>query len=240
MVIAAELPRPRRPMYCTHDARIHTMLRQQHRDAVAGFGTSLNVEHLDHASVSSAHSLRVCVVGDSIATGTGDRRALSWHRHLATGALSAGADLTHVRITIGVREWLQRPAPRWPTGGAAKRQRACLSYQAAVWSSTLGSTIAPSEPGPMAAPSAASRWRRPWTSPAVCSRRHRGRSTYRTLIHGPAPMDHSQAADRGFIPQQVRRPPPTRTSARSTGASRLWQPGWVCRTSPPFRCPRQR
>ena len=185
MVIAAELPRPRRPMYCTHDARIHTMLRQQHRDAVAGFGTSLNVEHLDHASVSSAHSLRVCVVGDSIATGTGDRHALSWHGRLATGALSAGADLTI--YDLGVRgDTSLEVADRWRSETSARLPElfgSGLVFHFGLNDCTIRTW-----------PDGRSERRVPVeTSVDITSRLlSEASARYRTLMIGPAPIDDSR------------------------------------------------
>jgi lysophospholipase L1-like esterase len=69
-----------------------------------------------------SRSLRVCVVGDSIATGTGDERRLGWHGRLGAAAAAAGLDLTI--YDLGVRgdttrdvatRWAQEVDARLPT-----------------------------------------------------------------------------------------------------------------------------
>ncbi len=66
-----------------------------------------------------ARSLRLCVVGDSIATGTGDRQALGWHGRLAARAYADGADLTI--YDLGVRgDTSLDVAGRWRDETAAR------------------------------------------------------------------------------------------------------------------------
>jgi lysophospholipase L1-like esterase len=64
-------------------------------------------------------SLRVCVIGDSIAAGTGDDRCLGWAGRLAVRALAAGADLTI--YVLGVRgDTSEDVARRWRAEAAAR------------------------------------------------------------------------------------------------------------------------
>lgn len=68
---------------------------------------------------ATVRSLRLCVVGDSIATGTGDRQALGWHGRLAAQAYAGGADLTV--YDLGVRgDTSLDVAGRWRTETAAR------------------------------------------------------------------------------------------------------------------------
>ncbi len=68
---------------------------------------------------AGARSLRVCVVGDSIATGTGDQRALGWHGRVAARAFSNGVDLTI--YDLGVRgDTSVDVAGRWRDETAAR------------------------------------------------------------------------------------------------------------------------
>ncbi|MFO7532856.1 MAG: GDSL-type esterase/lipase family protein [Candidatus Limnocylindrales bacterium] len=68
---------------------------------------------------AAARSLRLCVVGDSIATGTGDRQALGWHGRLAARAYANGVDLTI--YDLGVRgDTSLDVARRWPGETAAR------------------------------------------------------------------------------------------------------------------------
>ena len=69
----------------------------------------------------TARSLRLCVVGDSIAAGTGDRRALGWHGRIAAQAYEHGADITiydlgvrgDTSLDVGAR-WHSETVPRLP------------------------------------------------------------------------------------------------------------------------------
>jgi lysophospholipase L1-like esterase len=68
---------------------------------------------------AAARSLRLCVVGDSIATGTGDRQALGWHGRLAARAYASGADITI--YDLGVRgDTSLDVAGRWRNETAAR------------------------------------------------------------------------------------------------------------------------
>lgn len=46
------------------------------------------------ATAAGARSLRICLIGDSIAAGTGDTDGRGWHGRLAASALRRGSDLT--------------------------------------------------------------------------------------------------------------------------------------------------
>lgn len=64
-------------------------------------------------------SLRVCLIGDSIAAGTGDERCLGWAGRLAVRAMAAGADLTI--YALGVRgDTSEDVARRWRAEAAAR------------------------------------------------------------------------------------------------------------------------
>lgn len=66
-----------------------------------------------------AHSLRICVVGDSIAAGTGDETGLGWHGRLARSAWTSGGDLTI--YDLGVRgDTTLDIARRWRSEAAAR------------------------------------------------------------------------------------------------------------------------
>ncbi|MEX1296930.1 MAG: GDSL-type esterase/lipase family protein [Candidatus Limnocylindrales bacterium] len=61
---------------------------------------------------AAGRSLRVCIVGDSIVSGTGDDAALGWTGRVAAAALGGGADLT--LYSLGVRGDTSREvAARW-------------------------------------------------------------------------------------------------------------------------------
>jgi acyl-CoA thioesterase I len=73
-------------------------------------------------SDAAARSLRVCVIGDSIAAGTGDEAGLGWHGRLALEAWTSGADLTIYDLgvrgdtTVEVaRHWRQEADVRLPS-----------------------------------------------------------------------------------------------------------------------------
>lgn len=64
-------------------------------------------------------SLRICLIGDSIAAGTGDERCLGWAGRLAAQALAAGADLTV--YALGVRgDTSEDVARRWRAEAVAR------------------------------------------------------------------------------------------------------------------------
>jgi acyl-CoA thioesterase I len=66
-----------------------------------------------------AGSLRVCVIGDSIAAGTGDQRCLGWHGRLASRVIAGGADLTV--YPLGVRgDTSEDVARRWQVEAEAR------------------------------------------------------------------------------------------------------------------------
>jgi lysophospholipase L1-like esterase len=69
-----------------------------------------------------ARSLRICLVGDSIAAGTGDEAGLGWHGRLASSAWASGVDVTI--YGLGVRgdttldvagRWQQESVARLPS-----------------------------------------------------------------------------------------------------------------------------
>lgn len=67
----------------------------------------------------AARSLRICVIGDSIAAGTGDERGLGWHGRLGLPVWAAGGDLTI--YDLGVRgDTTLDVAARWQREAAAR------------------------------------------------------------------------------------------------------------------------
>lgn len=98
-------------MYPTQNAGIHTC-----RPAASlAPGVSGSVD----AARPGARSLRICVIGDSIAAGTGDQRCLGWPGRLASRLIADGADLTV--YALGVRgDTSEDVARRWQAEAEAR------------------------------------------------------------------------------------------------------------------------
>lgn len=115
--MAPSLADPAGHRYRAIDASIHTPGTYDARGPMAGLRIRECLRQPEPQI--DLMSLRICVIGDSIAAGTGDSRCLGWHGRLLGPLLQGGRDVTI--YDLGVRgETSQDVARRWQAEASAR------------------------------------------------------------------------------------------------------------------------